>query len=223
MGLLNVLVSLPKTIYFNFKVFPFQVAKKLPVFIGYRTVLMNVHRGSVELTCNPQFGLIKFGHGKGSFGVEVNKHSYLKLDNGCKVVFHGKANLSEGISVRCDNGGIIEFGANFAANQNCFIASNTLVKFGDDVLLGWNINVRDSDGHHIYLQDKTEPFNLNKSISIGNSVWIASYANILKGSKISDNSIVGYGSLVTKEFNESQQILAGVPAKVVKQNITWRK
>lgn len=223
MNLLNVLVSMPKTIYFNFKVFPFQIAKRLPVFIGYKTILINVHRGAIELTCAPQFGLIKFGHGKGSFGIETNKHSYLKIDKDGKMIFHGKANLSEGISVRCNNGGSVEFGANFAANQNCLISSNTLVKFGDDVLLGWNINVRDSDGHDIYLVNTMVPCNPNKEINIGNHVWICSFANILKGSKIADNSIVGYGSLVTKEFNQSSSILAGVPARVVKNDIIWSK
>ena len=38
---------------------------------------------------------------------------------------------------------------------------------------------------------------------------------------IADNSIVGWGSIVTKEFNEPNVIIAGIPAKIVKRGINW--
>lgn len=42
-----------------------------------------------------------------------------------------------------------------------------------------------------------------------------------KNTKIPDNSIVGWGSIVTKVFNEPNIILAGIPAKIVKRGINW--
>ena len=42
-----------------------------------------------------------------------------------------------------------------------------------------------------------------------------------KNVKIADNSIVGWGSIVTKEFNEPNVIIAGIPAKIVKRGINW--
>lgn len=42
-----------------------------------------------------------------------------------------------------------------------------------------------------------------------------------KCSLISDNSVVGFGSVVTKKFKDSNVILAEVPARVVKCNINW--
>lgn len=85
---------------------------------------------------------------------------------------------------------------------------------------GWNVNIRDSDGHKI-LNANGEITNLNNSINIGNHVWISSYCDILKGSSIPDNCIVGFRALVTKRFNECNSIIAGSPARIIKQNIKW--
>jgi len=40
--------------------------------------------------------------------------------------------------------------------------------------------------------------------------------------EIPDNTIVGAGSIVVGKFNKTNTIIAGVPAKIVKENIVWR-
>lgn len=50
---------------------------------------------------------------------------------------------------------------------------------------------------------------------------LSSYCDILKGSSIPDNCIVGFRALVTKRFNECNSIIAGSPARIIKQNIKW--
>lgn len=117
--------------------------------------------------------------------------------------------------------GEILFGNNFSANQNFFCASNTRISFGDNVLLGWNVHIRDGDGHKIFNENR-EIINGNRTISIGSHVWLASYVSILKGAKISDDSIVGFGSIVTKSFSETNVVIGGTPAVVVKRNINWK-
>ena len=62
-----------------------------------------------------------------------------------------------------------------------------------------------------------------KDIVIGNHVWIGKRVQCLKGTVISDNSIVGAGSLVTKEFCESNVIVAGNVAKVIKKGVSWKR
>jgi acetyltransferase-like isoleucine patch superfamily enzyme len=87
-------------------------------------------------------------------------------------------------------------------------------------MMGWNVRLLDSDNHQIYVngvQEKTE-----KHISIGNHVWIASEVSLLKGSRISDGSIVGYGSLVSRQFDEEDVIIVGTPAMIVKRNVAWK-
>ncbi len=57
---------------------------------------------------------------------------------------------------------------------------------------------------------------------IGNHVWIGENALILKGVKIGDNSIVGAGSVVTKDV-PNNSIVAGNPARIIKNNINWER
>lgn len=215
-------LSMPKTIYFNFYVFPFKTAIKLPILVDFRTKLDELHQDTVTLTANVQFGMIKIGWGNGSLGNECNRYNYWGIKKDCKVIFNGTAHFAKGVSLRADNGGKIFFGNQFTSNQNFFCASNTMITFGDNVVLGWNIHVRDGDGHVIFNQ-KNDVINANKPISIGNKVWLASYASILKGVIIQDNSIVAFGSIVTKSFQEANIIIGGIPATIVKRNINWEK
>ena len=56
--------------------------------------------------------------------------------------------------------------------------------------------------------------------TIGNGVMITCGAKVLGDIYIGDNSVIGFGSIVTKSC-DSGSIMTGVPAKVVKENINW--
>lgn len=62
-------------------------------------------------------------------------------------------------------------------------------------------------------------------VRIGNRVVINGVTLYLQEDRshvsIGDNSIVGWGSIVTRRFDEPNVILAGIPAKVVKRGINW--
>ncbi|RGM68374.1 acyltransferase [Phocaeicola vulgatus] len=220
--IIHFLISLPISIWINFKVFPFRTAILLHIIIDYRTSIYGhgLQKGSIILPAKFNFGLIKIGWGNGSLGNPHNKRNYIIISGKGKLIFNGKTQFAMGVTLRSDNDGVIQFGQNFRANQNFTCFSNTEINFGDNVLIGWNVNIRDSDGHKI-LNANGEITNLNNSINIGNHVWISSYCDILKGSSIPDNCIVGFRALVTKRFNECNSIIAGSPARIIKQNIKW--
>lgn len=102
------------------------------------------------------------------------------------------------------------------ANQN-----NLELKIGDNCLFGQHIEMMLGDWHSIYDEDNNCVNKPTKGISIGNNVWLARNIVILKDVLIPDNSVVGYGSVVTKQFLKSNVIIAGSPAKIVKENIRW--
>ncbi|MBR1687537.1 MAG: hypothetical protein IJ710_03275 [Prevotella sp.] len=58
---------------------------------------------------------------------------------------------------------------------------------------------------------------------IGNNVWMAAGSQVMKGAQIPDGCIVGTGALVRNAFKESNCLLAGSPAKIKRQNVTWKK
>lgn len=57
-------------------------------------------------------------------------------------------------------------------------------------------------------------------VRIGNQVWIATGAMILPNVTIGDGAIVASGAVVTKDV-PARCLVAGVPAKVIKENVKW--
>lgn len=94
------------------------------------------------------------------------------------------------------------------------------IKVGNDCMFSWGIDVWCTDVHTI-TDLKGQPVNFGREIEIGNHVWIGKDVKIGKNTKICDDSIVGWNSLVTKKFDETNVVIAGVPAKIVKHDVNW--
>jgi acetyltransferase-like isoleucine patch superfamily enzyme len=96
------------------------------------------------------------------------------------------------------------------------------IKMGNDCLCSSEIVIRTGDSHSI-LDMSGERINPAEDVVIGDNVWIGHRVLINKGVVIPENTVIGTGTVVTKSFDESNIILAGVPAKVVKRNVNWCK
>ncbi len=122
----------------------------------------------------------------------------------------------------CNNRKII-IGDNFSCDLTKIYINedNGICKIGNDCMFSNNITVR-TDGHAI-LNDKNEVINNFANIEIGNHVWCGEKCTILKSALIPNNSIIGVGSIVTKKYKQENIILAGNPAKIIKENINWSR
>lgn len=210
-----ILLSLPKTIYFNLRTFPFRLAIRFPILVGYNVKVLETHKNIIELPGKIHPGIISIGYG-GVRGVATNSKGYICLEKG-KVTFKGSAVFAAGSSIRV-NGDLI-IGDNFNANKNCFISCSDQMIIGKDVLLGWNCSIRDSDGHTVIFEDNEKQS--HASVVVGNHVWICSEAHILKGVTIGDDSVVAYRSLVTKGCGDNC-LMGGSPAKIISEKISWK-
>ena len=85
-------------------------------------------------------------------GIQPFKKTNIIIGKTGKIEFAGKAFIAGGTTIRVENG-VCTFCANFSCNTNCFISCTEKVTFGDNCLLGCYVNVRDSDGHTIILND----------------------------------------------------------------------
>ena len=84
-----------------------------------------------------------------------------------------------------------------------------------------DIIIRLSDFHTIIDNKTNKVINYGKDIIIEDNVWIAQNVTVLKGVNIAKNSVIGVGSVVTKDCNNQNSIYAGIPAKMIKTNIAW--
>lgn len=121
----------------------------------------------------------------------------------------------------CENE--ITIGKDTTTSGECEFAviEGTKINIGEDCMFSSKIRLSTGDSHSIISDGRR--INPSADISIGNHVWVGTQVNVLKGSKINDNSIVGACALVTSEFNECGVVVAGVPAKIVKNNIDWKR
>lgn len=114
----------------------------------------------------------------------------------------------------CDYGYNICFGKNFYANHNLVILDTTTVKFGDNVFIGPNCGFYTA-GHPVDVKQRNSGLEYAKPITVGNNVWFGGNVIVLPGVTIGDNTIIGAGSVVTKDI-PSNVIAVGNPCKVIK-------
>ena len=213
----SLIISLPITIYVNFRCLPFRTALKLPLFIGYRTHIDKLSR-NIRFGCEPKTFMIRIGWG-GTEGRELGKKNYLLLNDNATIQFNGRCTMSSGISLILDLG-TLEIGEHFFCNKNCTISCNDRITIGDHVLFGWNVELLDSDNHKMLHKNKEKSADRGE-IRIGDHVWVAAYSHVLKNSVIPEGSVVAYHSLVTKRFEGEKLLLGGCPAKVMEEEIEW--
>jgi len=99
---------------------------------------------------------------------------------------------------------------------------SSLVRIGTDCLFSYGIDIRSGDSHSIIDLQTNERINYAQDVDIGDHVWIGADVRILKGVKIGSNSIVGSNAVVTKSIPE-HSMAAGIPARVIKSNVTWSR
>lgn len=216
--LLKYTISLPKSIYFNFRVLPFMQALKFPFLVAYNVKLLTLKRNIIEFSDGTKLKPVSVAIGFNGTEEIAPQRALLNLKCG-KIIFNGSAYFGEGCIIGVSNGGRLVFGKNFSANKNFFVSCNKEIVFGPDCMLGWNVHLFDATGHIIYHNSVVkESF---KRIHIGNHVWICAESHILKGAFIPDNSVIAYSSIVTKEFKNTNSLYGGVPAKELQNNIQW--
>lgn len=101
--------------------------------------------------------------------------------------------------------------------------SNTKILIGENCMLSRSINIDTSDFHSIIDLISRKRINPPKNVLIGNKVWIGFNTTISKGAIIGQNSIIASRALVGGKEFPSNVIVAGIPAKIIKENITWSR
>jgi len=133
---------------------------------------------------------------------EINVENTFFLHSGCDVMVFENARLNLG-------SGYI--------NRYCKIRCYSEISIGHNVAISENFNIWDSDAHEI----EGVEHSCTQKITIGNHVWIGTNVTVLKGVSIGDGVVISAGSLVNKDI-PANCLAAGVPAKVIKENIKWK-
>lgn len=168
-------------------------------------------------------------HGDGNI-IEGDIPFKVKIEiygNNNRIVFEDnlkdfRARISIGSKSVCVDNCLVHIGSSSTSGETYIrlLENNSEVIIGQDCMLSWNIDIWCSDCHSV-LDARGKVINSGQSIKIGNHVWIGKDVKIGKNTEISDNSIIGWKSVVTKKFDKAGVVIAGNPAKIVKENINW--
>lgn len=115
---------------------------------------------------------------------------------------------------RCDYGYNIHIGDNFYANFGCVILDCNLVKIGDNVKFGPNVQVYAAT-HPIDPKKRISGKEMAYPITINDNVWIGGSSIILPGVIIGNNTVIGAGSIVTKNIPDNV-VAVGNPCHVIR-------
>ena len=128
--------------------------------------------------------------------------SNVRISHGCRIYANGKLSIGNDTYI----------------NPNTVICSSLEISIGNNCAIAWNCLVMDNDLHTIVTDGKTGTRSL--PVVIGNNVWIGAHSTILKGVNIGDGAVIAAGSIVTQNVAPAT-LVGGIPAKLIKKNITW--
>ena len=92
---------------------------------------------------------------------------------------------------------------------------------GEGTFIAHDAIIRNSDGECLIDYNSHAPLSEPKNIIIGKNCWITSRCTILKGVNLPNGTIVGACSLVNKKFEKENTLIAGTPARIIKENVAW--
>lgn len=115
----------------------------------------------------------------------------------------------------CDYGKHIFAGDGFNANYGCVILDVGRVDIGNNVFFAPNVSVYTA-GHPVHPAARGTMYEYGIPVKIGNDVWVGGNSVILPGVTIGDGTVIGAGSVVTKDI-PSGVIAAGNPCRVIRK------
>lgn len=107
------------------------------------------------------------------------------------------------------------FGDCVYANFNLTLVDDTHIYIGSNTMIGPNVTIATA-GHPILPELREQAYQYNASVHIGKNCWLGAGVIVLPGITIGDNSVIGAGSVVTKDIPENV-VAVGNPCKVLRE------
>jgi acetyltransferase-like isoleucine patch superfamily enzyme len=147
----------------------------------------------------------------------------INCGSNCKIHIMGIRQINTLLHIYMGDNSILNIGPNQMMNGavQVFMHEASKIDIGQECLWA-NSKIWSSDMHAIFDLSSKKRINQSKDITIGNRVWLCENVMVLKGSKVADGCILGAKSVITSSTMMSpNSIVAGNPAKMVKNNIFW--
>ncbi|SEP54881.1 acyltransferase [Flavobacterium urocaniciphilum] len=171
-----------------------------------------------------------FGYSIGrnvTIGKSIINCSKVNIGDNVKIADNNVFSCSElniGSNSMIHSGNVFIGSSKFSIGSDSRIINNHYFDLWNNITIGNNTWIAGRNSQfwtHGSIHTKTNTKDL--SITIKDNVYVGSSSCFAPGVNIESINLIGLGSVVTNDFNQSNSIIAGNPAKVVKENIDWRK
>jgi len=155
--------------------------------------------------------------------VKVTHAVFRIYGNGCRVSIGRNVRISGGEFWVEDDQGTLSIGENTTIESGHFAVTedHSELRIGADCMLAKEIEIRTGDSHSL-LNSEGKRINPAGNVLIEDHVWIANRAVILKNVHIQQGAVIGAAAVVTRNVARNS-VVAGNPAREIKQDIRWTR
>jgi acetyltransferase-like isoleucine patch superfamily enzyme len=211
-------VNWTKTIYFNFKKYPFSIAKKLPVFF-YGRVRFSCIKGEIVLDAPIKKAMLGFGQ-----PYELNTRSkgigeiFLRGTLVCK----GHVQFGKDCFIHIAKDAYCEFGHMASLASNGKIICKEKIILGNYARIGSESQLIDTNFHQMINTLTNEKYPMTAPIKIGNYNFISNRVTIMRNTVTPDNCTIASNTLCNKNYLSLGEniLIGGIPAKLLRENIS---
>ena len=109
----------------------------------------------------------------------------------------------------------VHLGDNVYFNSNMTAVDDGQIYIGNNVLFGPNVTIATA-AHPIDPEPRRKGLQYNEDVYIGDNAWICAGVIIVPGVRIGENTVIGAGSVVTKDI-EANVVAVGNPCRVLRR------
>jgi acetyltransferase-like isoleucine patch superfamily enzyme len=171
-----------------------------------------------DVHCRLEKGAAVTGEGRLMLGCQWDLGRYFPsqfvVRRGARLELDGRISIYTGCCIWINRDAVLKLGSGYI-NNDLRISCFQRIEIGHDVAISENLTIRDSDNHSVGAKGAH-----SAPVRIGNNVWIGMNVTILKGVTVGDGAVIAAGAVVNRDV-PANSLVAGVPARVKKTNVTW--
>ena len=207
-----------KTYYFNFKMFPYAIARKLPVYF-YGKVKLSSLKGTITIEAPIKKAMIGFGQ-RYELVSQSKKTAQLVLDG--TLTFKGHVQFGIDYFVYVASDAICEFGHLSSMASNGKIICKEKIVLEECARIGSEAQLIDTNFHTMFNTETGERFPMNAPIKLGKYNFISNRVTIMQGTITPNNCTIASNTLCNKDYTTFGEniLIGGIPAKLLKENVS---
>lgn len=206
------------TYYFNYKKFPYSVAKKLPVFF-YGPVKLSSIKGNLKIEAPIKRAMIGFGQ---PYEMRKKYQGISELFLKGTFVVKGHIQFGKDYFIYIGEGAYCEFGHLASIGSNGKLICKKRIVLGNYARIGSESQLIDTNFHQMLNTETGEKYPMDGSIEVGSYNFISNRVSIMQKTVTPNYCTIASNTLCNKDYSNLGEniLIGGIPAKLLKENIS---